>query len=258
VPIDNQLYDRMAGSGWDEPGFLHTLAALVPPRLGYLQRVLTELGIDPNGLRTLDIGCGGGLLAEALARLGCEVSGIDPSRESIAAAHAHAETLGLRIEYQEGAGEAIPFPDAAFDLAVCCDVLEHVSDLPRVVAETARILRPGGLFLYDTINRTFQSKLVVIKLFQEWRWTSLMPPDLHDWNLFIKPLELHALLAWKGLPNRGLTGLRPAVGPLRAFRILRAHKRGEISAAEAVRRLVLQESRDTSILYLGYAVKTDV
>jgi 2-polyprenyl-6-hydroxyphenyl methylase/3-demethylubiquinone-9 3-methyltransferase len=257
MPIDNDLYDRMAASWWDETGFLHILAAFIPPRFGYMQRVLCdELGIDPRGLRTLDIGCGGGLLAEEFARLGCDVSGIDPSGESLAAAVRHAEEQGLRIDYRQGTGEAIPFPGATFDVAYSCDVLEHVADLPRVIAEIARILKPGGIFLYDTINRTWRSKLVVIKLFQEWRWTSFMPPDLHDWSLFIKPRELLRLLGRSGLRNRGMTGLGPAAGPLRIFRILRARKRGELSYVEAARRIDLHESRDRSIVYMGHAVKT--
>ena len=256
MPVDNQLYDRLADSWWDESGFLHTLAALTPQRFGALRRALDELGIDPRGKRTLDIGCGGGLLAEELARVGAVVSGIDPSRESLAAARAHAEAAGLRIEYVAGTGERIPFPDAAFDIASCCDVLEHVDDLPRVIAETARVLRPGGVFFYDTLNRTWRSWLVAIKLLQEWRWTSLMPPGLHDWSSFIKPPELLALLARNGLQSRGLTGLKPAAGPLRALRILRSRQRGEITFAEAVRRLDLRESRDLSVLYLGHAVKT--
>jgi 2-polyprenyl-6-hydroxyphenyl methylase / 3-demethylubiquinone-9 3-methyltransferase len=257
MPIDNELYDRMAGSWWDETGFLHILAAFILPRFGYMQRVLfDELGIDPRGLRTLDIGCGGGLLAEEFARLGCAVSGIDPSGESLAAAGRHAEEQGLRIDYRRGTGEAIPFPDASFDVAYSCDVLEHVADLPRVIAETARILKPGGIFLYDTINRTWRSKLVVIKLFQEWRWTSFMPPDLHDWSRFIKPRKLLRLLDRNGLRSRGMTGLGPAAGPLRVFRILRARKRGELTYVEAARRIDLRESGDTSIVYMGHAVKS--
>jgi 2-polyprenyl-6-hydroxyphenyl methylase/3-demethylubiquinone-9 3-methyltransferase len=255
--IDNELYDRMAGSWWDETGFLNILAAFIPPRFGYMKRVLCdEMRIDPRGLRTLDIGCGGGLLTEEFARLGCAVSGIDPSEKSLESARRHAEEQGLRIDYRRATGEAIPFPDAAFDAAYSCDVLEHVADLPRVIAETARILRPGGVFLYDTINRTWRSKLVVIKLFQEWRGTSFMPPDLHDWNLFIKPRELLRLLDRNGLRNRGMTGLGPAAGPFRVFQILRARKRGELSYVEAARRIDLHESGDTSILYMGHAVKS--
>jgi 2-polyprenyl-6-hydroxyphenyl methylase / 3-demethylubiquinone-9 3-methyltransferase len=257
MPVDNQLYDSLADSWWDEAGFLHVLQGLNPARLGYLRRVLAEeQGLDLRGRKTLDVGCGGGLLAEEFARLGCEVTGIDPSEKSLEAARAHAREAGLAIDYAQGTGERIPFPDAAFDLASCCDVLEHVRDLPRVIAEISRVLKPGGIFLYDTINRTLRSKLVMIKLMQEWSWTSFMPPDLHDWKMFIKPQELISLMAEHGLVNRGLTGLKPAANPIRALRILRARKRGKISPLEAFRRLGLRESRDTGVLFIGYAQRT--
>src|SRR5262245_5027389 len=152
----------MAGTWWDEAGFLHTLAALNPARFGYMRRVLIEeLGLDPAGLPVLDIGCGGGLLAEEFARLGCNVTGLDPSEESLAAARTHAAAQGLAIDYHCAPGEALPFGDASFDVVYCCDVLEHVHDLPQVIAETARVLRPGGTYLYDTINRTLRSRLVM-------------------------------------------------------------------------------------------------
>ncbi len=256
MPVDNQLYDAMADSWWDESGLLHILRGLNPARFGYMRRVLVDkLRIDPQGKETLDVGCGGGLLAEEFARLGCRVTGIDPSEKSLEAARSHARAAGLAIEYRQATGERIPFPDATFDIVYCCDVLEHVRDLRQVIAEISRVLEAGGIFLYDTINRTFKSKLVMIKLFQEWAWTCFMPPNLHDWRMFIKPDELVSLMAVNGLKNHGLTGLRPAANPLSALRTLRARKRGEISYLEAARRLELRESRDKSILYIGYASK---
>jgi 2-polyprenyl-6-hydroxyphenyl methylase/3-demethylubiquinone-9 3-methyltransferase len=260
MPIDNHLYDTMADSWWDEGGCLHVLRGLNPARLGYIRRVLVdEVGIDLRGKKTLDVGCGGGILAEEFARLGCDVTGIDPSEKSIEAARSHARQEGLAIDYRIGTGEALPFPDASFELAYCCDVLEHVDDVNRVVAEISRILQPGGIFFYDTINRTFRSKLVMIKLFQEWSWTSFMPPKLHDWRMFIKPEELTAILAGNGLKNQGLTGLKPAANllqtALRTFRLLRARKRGELTYLEAARGLGLRESRDKSILFIGWARK---
>jgi 2-polyprenyl-6-hydroxyphenyl methylase/3-demethylubiquinone-9 3-methyltransferase len=251
MPADNHLYDTMADSWWDESGMLHILHGLNPARLRYLRRVLA--GTDLGGRKTLDVGCGGGLLAEELARMGGEVTGVDPSERSLEAARTHAQQEGLAIDYRRATGEALPFPDATFDLVCCCDVLEHVDDLRHVLSEIARVLRPGGIFLYDTINRTFRSWLVVIKLFQEWRSTSFMPPDLHDWRQFIKPAELTALLAGAGLVNQGLAGLRPAVNPLQTLRLLRDRKRGRISYLETVRRLDLRESRDLSISFIGWA-----
>src|SRR6185295_3668995 len=256
MPVDNQLYDAMADSWWDESGFLHVLRGINPARFGYMRRVLLEeLGIDPRGQKTLDVGCGGGLLAEELARLGCAVTGIDPSAKSLEAARSHARAAGLGIDYRQASGESIPFPDGTFEIVYCCDVLEHVQDLGKVIGEISRVLEPGGVFLYDKINRTLKSWLVMIKLFQEWDWTSLMPPNLHGWRMFIKPRELIDVLAAHGLENRGQTGLAPAADPIRTLRILRARKRGEISHLEAAQRLGLRESRDKAVLYAGCARK---
>jgi 2-polyprenyl-6-hydroxyphenyl methylase/3-demethylubiquinone-9 3-methyltransferase len=258
MPVDNTIYDRMADSWWEESGFLHMLAALNPARFGYMRRVLTEeLHLAPVGLRALDIGCGGGLLAEEFARLGCAVVGVDPSEESLAAARTHAASQGLAIEYQCATGEALPFADESFDIVYCCDVLEHVTDLMQVIAETARVLRPGGTYLYDTINRTPQSRLIVIKLLQEWRWTALMPPRLHDWRMFIRPAELRRALEHHDLVPGGLTGLKPRANPLRLVRALRQRKRGLLSYASAAREMDLGESPDTSVSYIGYARKPD-
>ena len=97
MPVDNQLYDTMADSWWDESGVLHFLRGINPARFGYMRRILIdELGIDPRGKRTLDVGCGGGLLAEEFARLGCAVTGVDPSEKSLAAARDHARLKGSR------------------------------------------------------------------------------------------------------------------------------------------------------------------
>jgi 2-polyprenyl-6-hydroxyphenyl methylase/3-demethylubiquinone-9 3-methyltransferase len=256
MPVHNTVYDRMAESWWEERGFLHVLAALNPARFGYMRRVLTEeLHLAPAGLRTLDIGCGGGLLAEEFARLGYAVVGVDPSEESLAAARTHAAGQGLAIEYHCARGEALPFADDSFDLVYCCDVLEHVTDLQQVIAETARVLRPGGTYFYDTINRTPQSRLIVIKLLQEWRWTALMPPRLHDWHMFIRPAELRRALEQHGLVPGGLTGLKPRANPLRLVRTLRQRKRGLLSYAAAVRKMDIRESPDTSVSYIGYARK---
>ena len=140
-------------------------------------------------------------------------------------------------------------------MAYCCDVLEHVSDLRRVIAETARVLKPGGTYLYDTINRTLRSRLIVITLLQEWRWTAVMPPGLHDWNMFIKPDELRRHLEQQGMVPGGLTGLKPRANPFRVIRALRRRKRGLISYAEAARQMSPGESPDTSVAYMGYARK---
>jgi 2-polyprenyl-6-hydroxyphenyl methylase/3-demethylubiquinone-9 3-methyltransferase len=256
VPVDNLLYDRLAGGWWDERGFLRALAALNPARFGYMRRVLMEeLHLRPTDLRVLDVGCGGGLLAEEFARLGCAVTGVDPSGESLAAAREHAAAQGLAIEYERSVGEALPCAAESFDVVYCCDVLEHVDDPGQVIAETARVLKPGGVYLYDTINRTLLSRLLVIKLLQEWRWTALMPPHLHDWSMFIRPAELERMLQHHGLQPAGLKGLKPRANPLRVLRALRRRRRGLLSYAEAFERMDLGESSDLSISYIGYARK---
>jgi 2-polyprenyl-6-hydroxyphenyl methylase / 3-demethylubiquinone-9 3-methyltransferase len=254
MPVDNTVYDRMAGSWWDEAGLLHVLAALNPARFGYMRRVITEeLGRAPADLRVLDVGCGGGLLAEEFARLGCSVVGVDPSEASLAAARTHAAGQGLAIDYQRATGEALPFADASFDIVYCCDVLEHVADVGQVVAETARVLKPGGTYLYDTINRTLRSRLIMIKVLQEWPWTAMMPPGLHDWHMFIRPSELRRALEQHGLVPGGLTGLKPRANPVRLVRALRRLKRGQLTYAAAVREMDVGESSDTSVSYIGYA-----
>jgi 2-polyprenyl-6-hydroxyphenyl methylase / 3-demethylubiquinone-9 3-methyltransferase len=256
VPVDNAVYDRMADSWWDEVGFLHALAALNPARFGYMRRMLVgELGLATVGLHVLDIGCGGGLLAEEFARLGCVVTGVDPSEESLAAARMHAAGQGLAIGYHCAPGEALPYRDASFDVVYCCDVLEHVDDVRQVIAETARVLRPGGSYLYDTINRTLRSRWIMIKLLQEWRWSALMPPRLHEWQMFIRPDELRRELTRHGLVVRGMTGLRPRAGLLRQLKALLRRKRGIISYAAAFREMDIAESPDLSLSYIGFARK---
>jgi 2-polyprenyl-6-hydroxyphenyl methylase/3-demethylubiquinone-9 3-methyltransferase len=254
--VDNALYDRLADSWWDEAGFLHSLAALNPARFGYMRRVLVEeLRVSPLGLRVLDIGCGGGLLAEEFARLGCLVTGVDPSAESLAAARKHGMSQGLAIRYLCARGEALPFADASFDAAYCCDVLEHVNDLSLVIAETARVLRPRGTYFFDTINRTFLSWLIMIKLLQEWGWSALMPPRLHDWHRFIRPAELGRELTRQGLVSGGMTGIRPRANVFRQLLALRRRKRGFISYAAAFREMDIAESPELLVSYIGFARK---
>ena len=257
MPVDNQIYDDLAGTWWDENGFLNIIrTALNPVRFGYFTKVLLEdLKIAPQDKRALDIGCGGGLLAEEFAALGCRVTGVDPSEESLQTARRHAAARGLDIQYRRGAGENIPCPDATFEIAYCCDVLEHVEDLNKVIAETARVLKPRGVYFYDTVNRTFKSRLVTIKLFQEWKWTRFMPRHLHDWNMYIKPEELTSMMLRHGLENRGMTGMTAGINPVQLIRALRRRRKGEISYAELGRSFQLKADPDLSVMYAGYAVK---
>ncbi|MFD4998328.1 bifunctional 2-polyprenyl-6-hydroxyphenol methylase/3-demethylubiquinol 3-O-methyltransferase UbiG [Streptomyces buecherae] len=254
MPVDNDVYNHL--SWWDDNQPFATLEAFTPPRFDYFHEVLTSrLGLDLTGQRMLDIGCGGGLLAERFARAGAQVTGVDPSGPSLKAAAEHARAEGLSIRYQEGFAEQLDFPDASFDLVYCCDTLEHVTDTSRAISEAVRVLKPGGYYLYDTINRTFRSRLGMIKMAQDWKSVRFAPKDLHDWNGFIKPAELHALFRTHGLHNEDLVGFASSRPPLELLRAMRSRARGEITYGELGRRFQLRVAKDTSVIYGGYARK---
>jgi 2-polyprenyl-6-hydroxyphenyl methylase/3-demethylubiquinone-9 3-methyltransferase len=264
VAVDNDVYDRLGESWWDEESLLNVLhGSVTPGRLAYFRDVLARragtgvAGTGVAGLRALDIGCGGGFLAEEFAALGCQVTGVDPSPVSIGVARAHAARRGLRIDYRVGAGEDLPVPGGAFGLAYCCDVLEHVSDLDRVIAGTARALRPGGLFLFDTINRTRVSKLIMVKAAQQWPLTRLTDVAFHDWDMFITPAELAGVLERHGLVPGEMTGLGPRASPRTVLRGLISARRGRITYGELSRRLDVGQVTSTAISYMGFATKAE-
>lgn len=200
---DLTIYDRVAEQWWsDDIRWVRTLKNLVPGRLAWFDRHMNWPGKD-----VLDLGCAGGFMAEAMAERGANVTGIDPAAAAVDAARRHARASGLRIGYDVGVGEALPYDDASFDAVVCVDVLEHVADLNRVLAEVARVLRPGGVFLYDTINRNPLAKFATITMAEN--LLRLLPKGTHDPNMFIKPRELRAALTGAGLVVGPITGLGP-------------------------------------------------
>lgn len=252
--IDNEVYDRLGETWWDEGNPLNLLhGSCTPGRMTYFRTVLDRLGVSTG--RALDIGCGAGFISEELARSGFTATGLDPSTVAIEAARSHAAAAGLAIEYVVGTGEALPFADSSFDLAFCCDVLEHVSDLDRVVSETARVLRPGGVYLFDTINRTRRSRLLAIKAMQEWRWTRIMDTSIHDWSMFITPDELTTTLDRSAMEVAEIVGLAPRAGVVRILRGLAQVRRGRITYGELSRRLEFGEVRSLGVSYMGYAVR---
>jgi 2-polyprenyl-6-hydroxyphenyl methylase/3-demethylubiquinone-9 3-methyltransferase len=255
--IDNAIYDRVATTWWDQDGFMSLLRTSVnPPRFAFFRKALVEhLRREPRGLRVLDVGCGGGLLSEDFARLGCDVTGIDLSLPTLTAARQHADASGLRIRYLEGSAEQLAFDVGTFDVVCCCDVLEHVDSPDAVIREISRVLKPGGVFFFDTINRTFKSKLVAIKLAQDWRLTRLIPRDVHVWEKFIRPDELVKLLDRHGMPDSELAGLSPAMNPLTALGALIRNKLGRMTFAELGETIKLKRSNDLSISYMGFAVR---
>lgn len=206
-------------------------------------------------MTALEVGCGGGILCEQIARMGFATTGVDPSPAALATADAHARKQSLEIQYVPGQGESLPFAIGTFDAVFCCDVLEHVSDLDRTIAEISRVLKPGGYFFYDTINRTPVSKLVAIKVWQDWKAFAFMPENLHVWEMFIKPRELHAHFSNHGLANGDIVGLAPAVNPLVMLYYLNQRVKGRIGMREMGNKIKLKESRDKSMLYAGWAIK---
>ena len=200
---DLTIYDTVADRWWsDDIRWVRTLKNLVPGCLRWFDRQ-----IDWQGKVVLDLGCARGFMAEALALRGAHVTGIDPAAEAIDAARAHARQGGLRIGYDVGVGEALPDDVASFDAVVCVDVLEHVADLDKVLSEVARTLRPGGLFLFDTINRKLLAQLATIIMAEE--VLRLLPRSTHDPAMFIKPAELRAAMQGAGLVPGVVTGLGP-------------------------------------------------
>lgn len=257
MPIDNDVYDRQGEGWWEEDNPLNILhGSLTPGRFAFFREVLTRLRLEPAGLRALDIGCGGGFLAEEFARLGCQVVGVDPSTVSIETARRHATATDLDVDYRVGSGERLPVADGEFDLAYCCDVLEHVSDLDAVISETARALRPEGIFLFDTINRTVASRLLAIKVMQEWRLTRFIDTAVHDWDMFIKPEELADALRRSGMRMDEVVGLGPRSSKPRVLLNFVRANRGRISYGELSRRLDAGQVASTSLSYMGFATKT--
>jgi 2-polyprenyl-6-hydroxyphenyl methylase/3-demethylubiquinone-9 3-methyltransferase len=256
MPVDNEIYNRPGDIWWDEHEPLNAIrTAINPARLDYFTRVLRDLDVDPRGKTVVDIGCGGGLFAEELARMDARVIGVDPSASSLDTARSHALASGLRIDYRVGVGERLPLEAGSVDIACCVDVLEHVDDLDAVISETARVLRAGGVYLFDTINRTVISRLVMIKVLQEWRLTALMPPNLHAWEQFITPDELRTVMSRHHLKCRDMVGIGPSARPPRLIRLLWQLRRGRISHGQFGQQAQFVVTQDVRVSYAGYATK---
>jgi 2-polyprenyl-6-hydroxyphenyl methylase / 3-demethylubiquinone-9 3-methyltransferase len=256
--INNHIYDDLAETWWDEKEFLHLLKVMVNPwRVPYFRNILEKQhGQNLSNLKLLDIGCGGGVLAEEFASMGCQVSGIDISLRSIQIARTHAARAGLSIEYHVGSATQLSFEPESFDAVSCCDVLEHIHEWKQVIAEAGRVLKPDGLFFFDTINRTQQSKTQFIFGLQEFPLTRLMPADTHVWEMFIKPEELTSALRQNSFKLDHMQGGKITKSPLTTLWDVQQQKRGRITFAELGRRLELKLDPDLSLNYLGYAHKS--
>lgn len=211
-PAEVARFSAMAESWWDPAGDFAPLHKLNPVRLAYIRdAVCARFGRDPQGprplerLRVLDVGCGGGLLCEPMARLGAQVTGIDASERNIGVARVHAEESGLAIDYRVTTAEAMAPSQARFDVVLAMEIVEHVSDLEAFVDACAALVAPGGVTVYSTLNRTLKS-LALAKIGAEYvlRW---LPAGTHDWRRFVRPSELAAGLRRNGMAVEDVTGV---------------------------------------------------
>jgi 2-polyprenyl-6-hydroxyphenyl methylase/3-demethylubiquinone-9 3-methyltransferase len=203
-PAEVAKFEAMAAEWWDPEGKFKPLHMLNPCRLDYITgQIAAEFGRDLDaaapfaGLRILDIGCGGGLLSEPMARLGADVVGADAAPRNIPVAQVHAQAQGLAIDYRHTTAEDLAASGEQFDVVLNMEVVEHVSDPQGFLTACQRLLRPGGLMICSTLNRNSKSFVVAI-LGAEWvmRW---LPRGTHDWRKFITPDELYALIRAAGL-----------------------------------------------------------
>jgi 2-polyprenyl-6-hydroxyphenyl methylase / 3-demethylubiquinone-9 3-methyltransferase len=237
-----KFYDIYADQWWNPQEKVYTLNHINKPRFDFFDRYVSNW----QGLKALDVGCGGGFSCEFMAARGVLVSGIDQSAKCIQTAIKHAESRGFEIDYRQAVAESIPYGDATFDVVVCVDVLEHVENVEQVIAEAYRVLKPNGLFLFDTINRTFKSKLVMIWLLEN--ILRQIDRGVHDWNKFIKPEELTQWLQATGFKNIDIKGF-DIFGEGLKLNLFYYRDYWK------TKRLPVKINDDTSINYIGTALK---
>jgi 2-polyprenyl-6-hydroxyphenyl methylase/3-demethylubiquinone-9 3-methyltransferase len=194
---------------WDKSCFLYQMTG---DRCDYIESCITRV-FGSGALaqqEILEVGCGGGLICEQLAQRQVVMVGLDPSEGALATARTHAEQSGLghEIYYQQGYAESLPFADGSFSAIISLDTLEHVQDLKATISEIGRVLAPGGIFVFDTINRTLLARAVLI-WYGEHFPSGGLTPGIHNYHAFIKPSELQALITSNGLQVHELTGFMP-------------------------------------------------
>jgi 2-polyprenyl-6-hydroxyphenyl methylase/3-demethylubiquinone-9 3-methyltransferase len=205
-------FSRLAGQWWDPRGPMAALHKFNPVRLTYIRdHAAGYFDRDPArldslaGLRVLDIGCGGGILSEPLARLGASVVGADPSDSNIAVAQRHAAQSGLAIDYRNTSAEALAAAGESFDVVLAMEVVEHVADVGLFVEVAAAMVKPGGLLFVATLNRTVKSfALAIVGAEYILRW---LPRGTHQWDRFVTPNELEIAIEQSGLAIAAETGV---------------------------------------------------
>ncbi|HVZ02118.1 MAG TPA: bifunctional 2-polyprenyl-6-hydroxyphenol methylase/3-demethylubiquinol 3-O-methyltransferase UbiG [Dongiaceae bacterium] len=205
-------FEAMAEGWWDPTGKFRPLHRLNPVRVRFIRdRLAQSLGRDPNGpeplrgLSILDVGCGGGLLAEPLARLGATVTGIDAAERNIAIARDHAEKVGVKVTYLPCTAEDLAAQGAQFDAVLAMEIVEHVADLDGFIGACADLLKPTGTLFVATLNRTVKSfAMAIVGAEYVLRW---LPRGTHDWKRFLRPSELAQRLRARGLALRELAGV---------------------------------------------------
>lgn len=209
---DMRQFEQLGEKWWDESGPMKPLHRLNPTRLDYIRRsACAHFGRDAGkigslaGLTALDIGCGGGLVAEPLARMGLHVTGADAGAENIRIAKAHAKAEGLKIDYRTTTAEALAEAGEQYDLVTALEIVEHVADVPLFLSSCAALVKPGGMLVVSTLNRTAKSfALGIVAAEYILRW---LPAGTHDWQKFLKPSEVAAPLTTAGLTLTDVRGL---------------------------------------------------
>ncbi|MFK4066505.1 class I SAM-dependent methyltransferase [Streptomyces sp. NPDC029674] len=223
-------------------------------RLEYVRQVLSELGIAAVGGRALVVGSGRGLPARGLARLGFEVTAVDPSPAATALAREADD--GHRITYRTAPAEELGVPDGSFDLVYCADTLEITERPDAVLAEAARVLSPGGAFVYDTVNRTLVSRLLYLGAFQAFPGTRIMPRGRYAAHRLRRPAELAEALDRVGLSPKDTSAFKPR-DVRRLVRATRGRRRGTLTDEQLPKLvdMVLEPQGSPLVTYLGYAVR---
>jgi len=207
-----ERFSRLAGEWWNPRGKMAVLHRFNPVRLAYIRDAACRqfgrnTGHPPclDGLRILDIGCGGGLLCEPLARLGASMLGADPSSDNIKAATLHAGRSGLAIDYRVAAAETLAAAGERFDVVLAMEVVEHVADVGLFLRSCAGMVKPGGLMIAATLNRTLKSfALAIVGAEYVLRW---LPRGTHRWDKFLTPNELEAAMTAAGLAVKDEIGV---------------------------------------------------